>query len=371
MRYVLAPDGPVGPDTVVLEVRSPLWTSSSQRLTLDAVRAGDLAEGPVVPLPPYLWDARRTGELRAAVQGGAGGSVEAWTSAGWLIDEVGTDVLGLADPLLAALELRRVAAQFGRSSVQLRVDYRRPRRRPTSHLCLEVAGDQLRVTRRPDGPGPELCLHPALLRPLVSEALFPAEAPPAAGSLVPDGFAEGERIRVRCGTQWHWAGLRGGRLELPHHTEDERRRELALLAFGGAIGGCFRAEIAWHGAGEGMPKRLREYRRDLWRRMEHGGSRVVLALLDAGMDPHVRDAAGRTLLHRIHQFEHAELLPRLLAEGLDVNAVSRRGYTPMCEAVVHSAPHDLLMTLNDAGAIPRLSLMDPRSWPNGGRPALM
>ncbi|GAA4250868.1 hypothetical protein GCM10022255_041250 [Dactylosporangium darangshiense] len=43
MRYVLAPDGPVDPGTVVLEVRSPLWTSSSQRLTLDAVRAGEAA----------------------------------------------------------------------------------------------------------------------------------------------------------------------------------------------------------------------------------------------------------------------------------------------------------------------------------------
>ncbi|MFD0585178.1 hypothetical protein [Dactylosporangium darangshiense] len=85
----------------------------------------------------------------------------------------------------------------------------------------------------------------------------------------------------------------------------------------------------------------------------------------------MRDVAGRTLLHRIHQFEHAELLPRLLAEGLDVNAISRRGYTPMCDALVHSAPDELLMALNNAGAMPRLSLMDPRSWPNGGRPALM
>ncbi|MET7419701.1 hypothetical protein [Dactylosporangium sp. NPDC005555] len=172
---------------------------------------------------------------------------------------------------------------------------------------------------------------------------------------------------MRCGGGWHWIVLRGGhRLEVPHHTEDERRRELALRAFGGTIGGCFKAETAWHG-GEGVvPSRLRAHRRDLWRRIGHGGARVVTALLDAGMDPHIRDGRGRTLLHHIHRLEHATLLPRLLAAGLDVNAVCRRGYTLMCEAVAHSAPDDLLTALNDAGAVPRLSLPDPRGWPVTG-----
>ncbi|MET7392691.1 hypothetical protein ABZS66_04255 [Dactylosporangium sp. NPDC005572] len=404
-RYVLAPDGPVNPDTVVVEVVSPAHTSGSQRLTLHAVRAGDLAPGLVVPLPPHLWDARRAGELRAVARGfpsrpaPAAGAVEAWSSAGWVVDEAAadqwwsrTDLLSLADPLLAARELRRVAAQFGRRSWRLHAGASWHRsRRPAPHLRLEAAGDQLHVTRHaevPAQPGSiqaELCLHPALLRPpvdlelvrhgridvtdlhpLVRDALFPAaqraEARPAA--VLPAGFAAAERVRVRCGAQWHWIGLRGGRFELlHHHTEDERRRELTLRAFGGTIGGCFKAERAWHDGEGTLPKQLHAYRRDLWRWMEHGGSRVVLALLDAGLDPQVRDGRGRTLLHRIHQFEHADLLPRLLAEGLDVNARSRSGWTPMCEVLVHSPPAALVRALHDAGAFPRLALTDPQDWP--------
>ena len=201
------------------------------------------------------------------------------------------------------------------------------------------------------------------LHPLVRTALFPA-APASVPdtSMVPAGFAEGERIRVRCGGEWHRIGLRRGRLDLYHHTDAERRREHTLRALGGAINGCFKAEIAWHDGEGAGPKRLRDYRRDLWRRMEHGGGRVVLALLDAGMDPELRDGQGRTLLHRIHQFEHAELLPRLLAAGPDVNARSRRGLTPMCEALVHEAPTAVLMTLNEAGGVPQLALIDPQSW---------
>lgn len=76
-----------------------------------------------------------------------------------------------------------------------------------------------------------------------------------------------------------------------------------------------------------------------------------------------RRAARR--LHRIHQFEHAELLPRLLAAGLDVNALDRCLHTPMVEAAVHSAPYRLLRGLHEAGAEPRLSLPDPDGWPVG------
>ncbi|WP_238006104.1 hypothetical protein KZZ52_51825 [Dactylosporangium sp. AC04546] len=399
LRYVLAPDGPVTPDTVVLEVVSPVATTGSQRLTLRAVRAGDLAEGPVIPLPPYLWDARRAGELRAVADVRAPGTIGAWTSAGWLLDDADfsqwfrweIDPLRRVDPLLAERELRRVAAQFGRRSWELQADgHRRRSRRPMPHLRLEVTGDRCRAVHRtedPDQPGPvqaDLRLHPALLRhpidldlvregridvtevhPLVRAALFPASHPAGTRSaaVVPAGFAEGERIRVRCGAQWHWIGLRGGRLELLHHTEADRRRELALRALGGEISGCFQADLAWHDGGAGLPRRLHAYRRDLWRRMEHGGARVVLALLDAGMDPHLRDGRGQTLLHRIHQFEHAELLPRLLAAGVDVNARSRGGYTPMCEVLVHAPDPDLVRALNDAGAFPRLSLTDPHDWP--------
>ncbi|MEV0568253.1 ankyrin repeat domain-containing protein [Dactylosporangium sp. NPDC050588] len=433
MRFVLAPDGPVTADTVVLGVRSPDRSTSSQRLVLHAVRVRDMAEGPVFAVPPHMWDARRASGLGAAVHGATRAErvVEDWISAGWLID--GTDthrwaysnssgwsrlemaLLSQADPLLAARELRRLAAQFGQRSWELRPARRERWPWPDRRLMLSVAGDANRLTRdatTPSGTGAvraDLCLHPALLRvpvdadlvrhgrldvadlhPLVRSALFPAARPgtarpAAAGSaavgsavvgsgvarpgagraseMVPAGFAEGERVRVRCGAAWHSVSVRGGRLELLDHTDAERRREHALRSFGGTMSGCFRTEAAWHD-GEGvLPRRLRAYRQDLWRRMTHGGGKVVLALLDAGMDPGVRDVAGQTLLHRMHQFEHADLLPRLLAEHVDVNPVSRRGSTPMCDAVVHNAPADLIETLSEAGAIPHLSRLDPRTWP--------
>ncbi|MEU7866337.1 hypothetical protein [Dactylosporangium sp. NPDC049140] len=390
LRYVLAPDGPVGADTVVLEIRSPDWSTGSQRLTLHAGRAGDLAEGLVVPLPPHFWDARRAGELRAEPEIHGLGAVEAWNAAGWTVDEAVIDSWGLpgmemlrpADPRFAAREVRRLAAQFGRESWALRtVQFQRASGWRDWHLRLEVAGDRLRVTRDTTGaraPGAEPCLHPELLRgpvdaelvrhgridaaqlhPLVRDALFPGAADGLARPLLPGGFAGEERVRVRCGRDWHWIALRAGHLELLHpHTDDERRREATMRALGGAVGGCIEAERIWHGGAGNMPRRLREYRAELWRRMEHGGGRVVLALLDAGLDPHLRDARGRTLLHRIHQFEHPELLPRLLAAGLDVNARSRRGYTPMCEALVNSASAEVLAALHEAGAFPPLSRPD-------------
>ncbi|MEU8003872.1 hypothetical protein AB0B66_22170 [Catellatospora sp. NPDC049111] len=367
LTYLLAPDGPVTPDSAVLVVRSPEWVTGSQRLTVQARRAGDLEETPVYPLAPYLWDARRVGELR--------------------------DVLRRADPSFAVRELRRLTAQFGHRSYRLRGDESRLKRYYHRKVYLEAAGDRHRLAcaepapPRPGSIGVDLCLHPMLLRPpvdlelighdrigvaelhpLVRAALFPAagaETRPVATSMVPAGFWKEERIRVRCGRQWHWISMRDGQVELLHHDGAERRREHALRAFGGTIRGCFQAELGWLDGDDAAPKRLREHRHDLWRRMEHGGSRVVRALLDAGMNPHVRDGQGRTLLHRMHMFEHdEELLPRLLAAGLDVNALSRRGWTPMAEALVHAAPIDLLVALNAAGGYPQLSLTDPEHWPD-------
>ncbi|MFI5911956.1 hypothetical protein [Dactylosporangium sp. NPDC051541] len=357
-RYVLAPDGPVGADTVVLEVRAPTWRTSSQRLTLHIARLGDLGAGPVVPLPPYLWDARRTGERPPALREPPGAA--AWTAAGWHLDDsveqsfwsrVGADLLDRTDPLLAAHELRRVAAQFGQAVWSLRTKhYPRPNPSPGFNwfLRLETAAEQLRVTWVKDPPpGPyraELCLHPALLAASVAA---PESAPPAVA----------ERVRVRCRGVWHEIAVRAGRLELLDHTDGERPAELTLRDLGGEASACFRIEAAWRAGGKDseLPKSLRRYRRDLWLRIEHGGSRAVLALLDADLDPHLRDGLGRTLLHHIHQFDHTELLPRLLEADLDVNTQCRRRWTPMCEVLVHDPPADLLLALDAAGAHPRLA----------------
>lgn len=429
LTYVLAPEGPVTPDSVVLVVRSPDWVTGSQRLTLQSRRAGDLGEGPVYPVAPYLWDARRVGGLRDVLRAagqpvfaapeeppptppcGSCGKVHArepsgppkeWAAAGWLIDESAAGywgwrdlaVLHRADPLFAACELRRVGAQFGLRPYRLRNDEGRRSRYRYSKVHVEAVGDRHRMSRG-DAPAPqpgligaEICLHPLLLRPpadlelvrhgrigvadlhpLTRAAMFPGTGPAGVArapedGIVPEGFAEDRQLRIRCGSRWHWIRLRDGQLELLHHDETERRREHALSSFGGTMRGCFQAERGWLDGDDAAPKQLREHRHDLWRRMEHGGSRAVLALLDAGMNPHVRDGQGRTLLHRMHMFEHEELLPRLLAEGLDVNALSRRGWTPLAEALVHSAPTSLLLALNAAGGFPQLSLTDPEHWPN-------
>jgi hypothetical protein len=168
-------------------------------------------------------------------------------------------------------------------------------------------------------------------------------------------------VRVRCRGDWHEIGVRLGRLDLVTHTDTERQRERALSAFGGTVSGCFAAEQAWHGAPGRLPRRLRAHREDLWQLMIHGGTRTVLELLDAGMDPHLRDSRGRTLMHRIRSFDHSRLLPRLLAEGLDVNARDKEGSTPLYLAVVHQWPAGLIIALTEAGADPHLPNQDDMS----------
>jgi hypothetical protein len=187
-----------------------------------------------------------------------------------------------------------------------------------------------------------------------SEPSFAAVAGPTPAAV--DG-----PVRVRCRGHWHEIGVRIGRLDLIEHTDTERQRERALSAFGGTVSGCFAAEQAWHGAPGRLPRRLRAHREDLWQLMIHGGTRTVFELLDAGMNPHLRDSRGRTLMHRVRSFDHERLLPRLLAEGLDVNARDKEGSTPLYLAVVHRWQAALIIALADAGADPHLPNQDDMS----------
>ncbi|MEU8438176.1 ankyrin repeat domain-containing protein [Streptomyces sp. NPDC029216] len=192
---------------------------------------------------------------------------------------------------------------------------------------------------------------PHELHPLVADALFPG-AGPAAG---PPGPAAPRPVRVRCVGEWHEVRSRGGELELPH-TAEEQQRERALRAFGGAISGCFAVREAWT-TGEGrLPRALRAERRELLERVRHGDTPGVLALLDAGLDPRVRNGRGQGLLHLLSFVRHEELLPRLLEAGLDLEQQDDNRRTPLQCAVQNGGTASLVRALLAAGA--RIDVVD-------------
>ncbi|GAA0901666.1 ankyrin repeat domain-containing protein [Streptomyces thermoalcalitolerans] len=199
-------------------------------------------------------------------------------------------------------------------------------------------------------------VEPEHLHPLVREALFPVlevtdetAGPPGPAALAP--------VRVRCRGEWHEVGFRkGGSLLHMPHSDEEQRREQALRAFGGAVAGCFAVQQTWTSGTGRLPKALRAQQRELFLRAQHGDTQGVLALLDAGMDPRVRDAGRRTLLHALHLLDHELLLPRLLAEGLDLEARDHRERTPLFTAVNDGGSKALVEALLAAGA--RIDVVD-------------
>lgn len=168
-------------------------------------------------------------------------------------------------------------------------------------------------------------------------------------------------VQVRCGTDWHTVRQEFGRLLIIDHLDDEVQRERGVRAGGGPIRGCFAVDHAWTTPGGWLPKELRRQRQDLWTRMRHGGTPTVVALLDAGMDPHMCDGQGRTLLHLLGICDHTVLLPRLLAAGLDVNAGDKEKRTPLSWAMTEGWPPAAIIALVDAGANPHLRRMDGMS----------
>lgn len=195
-------------------------------------------------------------------------------------------------------------------------------------------------------------ITPEQLHPLVSASLFP-ERPPEAT----DGPPEPELsalARVRCRGEWHEIRSADGRLHIPH-TEEEERRERAMRALGGPVSGCFAVRQAWESGTGWLPKTLRAQRREFFSLVQHGDTPNVLRLLDAGMDPHIRDGRQRTLLHLLHLLDHKLLLPRLLKAGLDLEARDHNQRTPL-HVAVGEGPESLVHALLDAGA--RIDVMD-------------
>ncbi|MFJ2747912.1 ankyrin repeat domain-containing protein [Streptomyces sp. NPDC087297] len=194
-------------------------------------------------------------------------------------------------------------------------------------------------------------IAPRELHPLVAAALFPG-AGPAVG---PPGPDMGGPVRVRCRGGWHEVRSRGGVLDVPH-TREEQQRERAMRAFGGAVSGCFAVQQIWT-TGEGrLPRALQAQRHEFFLRAQHGDTPGVVALLDAGMDPRIRDARGRGLLHVLHLLDHEALLPRLLASGLDLEARDKAERTPLLSAVHWGGSADLVRALLAAGS--RIDVID-------------
>jgi len=139
-----------------------------------------------------------------------------------------------------------------------------------------------------------------------------------------------------------------GRLRTAH-TEEEERRERAMRAFGGPVTGCFAVAQAWTSGTGWLPKALRAQRLEFFSRVQQGDTTEVLRLLDAGIDPHIRDGRQRTLLHLLHLLDYETMLPKLLAAGLDLEARDQSQRTPLHMAV-GEGPEALVRALLDAGA---------------------
>ncbi|MGW7123523.1 ankyrin repeat domain-containing protein, partial [Streptomyces sp. NPDC054901] len=92
------------------------------------------------------------------------------------------------------------------------------------------------------------------------------------------------------------------------------------------------------------------------RRVQNGDAPAVPALLDAGVDPWVRDAKGRGLLHLLPLLDHEELLPRLLDAGLDLEDEDAAGSTPLGSAVHDGGSASLVRALIAAGG--RIDVVD-------------
>jgi hypothetical protein len=192
-------------------------------------------------------------------------------------------------------------------------------------------------------------IAPHELHPLVAAALFPARS----GATGPPDMAPPAPIRVRCGAGWHQVVFRDGVLDGPH-TAAELDRELALFALGGPPPtGCAGARLAWRGGLRMIPRPLRDLRAELFARAAAGEADTVAALLDAGLDPHVRDGEGRSLLHLlpglVPDAAGLRLLDRLLAAGVDPSAATGRGLTPLRHARRVNAHPALIAALERAG----------------------
>ncbi|MGK5676704.1 ankyrin repeat domain-containing protein [Micromonospora sp. URMC 106] len=173
-----------------------------------------------------------------------------------------------------------------------------------------------------------------------------------AGTAAPEAAGLRVDVPVRCGGGWHTVVHGDGRLDPVSHTAEEVAGEELLRALGGRSTGCFAAVQAWRGGPGRLPRPLRELRRDVLLRIQHGGAAALAALLDAGLDPRMGDGRGGTLLHHLRAVDDVSLVRRLLDAGVPIGAGDRRGRTALHVAVGDGGSPELVRALLAAGADP-------------------
>ena len=70
-------------------------------------------------------------------------------------------------------------------------------------------------------------------------------------------------------------------------------------------------------------------RDDLFDAVERGNIGDIRALILGGAHANARQNNGTFLLHHAIEMDHIEVVPLLIKEGADVNAVDHRGLTPI------------------------------------------
>ncbi|MFG2037857.1 ankyrin repeat domain-containing protein [Dactylosporangium sp. NPDC048998] len=386
---VLAPESGAG-TAPLLRVRLPRSPTGPQRVRLGVATLAELEYERWYLAPRYTWDVRATAGLRSVWAEpqvysllSDGDFESAWRRCGITLNF--TDPAALqrpsaapTSPLGVAEQARAAARAFGVDSVATLFG---------AYLTLHVpdltadAADPLTAdasdpsewlevpVRIPTGTvPPDLALlaaglmSPSDLHPLMRAALFPEAGNAAVAPESPQSFGH---FRARCRDGWHRLSIAGGTLRLHDHDEVEQLREATLHSLGGAVSGCYAVREAWHTGVGRLPRALRDHRREVVHRLQHGDTEFLLTgLADGTIDPRMRTGNGWSLLHMVMWLDHERALGPLLAAGLEVDVRDRIERTPLYAAVMNGGDPELVRRLLAAGADPRAETVHG-AWPAG------